>query len=311
MPGQPTERHLHETTVHRRTGEVNGISHYLRDSHDGIIIKSKNLSFLPINRGGYSHRMEKPELVVEGKVDWKGREALKYKHGGTRTSLLILSTFAFEHVATFALAVNLVTYFNRVMHMELAEAANQLTNYMGTAYILSNLAALLADTYIGRFKTVVFAGSLEFLGLALLAVQAHYPKLKPPVCNIFDPASRCEKIDGANAALLFIGLYMLAAGSASVKAALPSHGADQFDEKDPKEARQMSSFFNGLLLAVCVGGAISLTLIVWIQDNRGWDWGFGISSIALFLAVIVFASGLPIYRIQVIQGNSPITEIIQ
>lgn len=68
-------------------------------------------------------------------------------------------------------------------------------------------------------------------------MQVHYTKLKPPVCNIFDSASRCEKIDGANAALLFIGLYMLAAGSASVKAALPSHGADQFDEKDPEEAR--------------------------------------------------------------------------
>lgn len=71
----------------------------------------------------------------------------------------------------------------------------------------------------------------------------------------------------------------------------------------------MSSFFNGILLAVCVGGAVSLTLIVWIQDNRGWDWGFGISSIALFLAVIVFASGLPMHRM--IQGNSTITEIIQ
>ncbi|KAG7959930.1 hypothetical protein I3843_10G093800 [Carya illinoinensis] len=168
---------------------------------------------------------------------------------------------------------------------------------MGTAYILSNLAALLADTYIGRFKTVVFAGSLEFLGLALLALQAHHPK--PPVCKIFDPASRREKIDGANAALLFVGLYMLAAGSASVKAALPSHGADQFDEKDPKEARQMSSFFNGLLLAVCVGGAISLTLIMWIQGNKGWDWGFGISPSPCS------------WLIQVIQGNSPITEIIQ
>ncbi|XP_042944669.1 protein NRT1/ PTR FAMILY 6.3-like [Carya illinoinensis] len=177
-------------------------------------------------------------------------------------------------------------YPGGLMHMELVEAANQLTNYMGTAYILSNLAALLADTYISRFKTVVFVGSLEFLH-----------------CNIFDPASLCEKIDGANAALLFVGLYMVAVGRASVKAGR--------DEKDPKEARQMSSFFNGLLLAVCVGGAISLTLIVWIQDNRGWDWGFGISSISLFLAASVFASGLPIYRIQVIQGNSPIIEIIQ
>ncbi|XP_059436394.1 protein NRT1/ PTR FAMILY 4.5-like [Corylus avellana] len=148
-------------------------------------------------------------------------------------------------------------------------------------------------------------------GFAVLTIQAHYPKLKPPPCNIFDPAARCEKIGGGNSAVLFVALYLLAVGSAGIKAALPSHGADQFDEKDPKEARQMSSFFNCLLLAVCVGGAVSLTLIVWIQDNKGWDWGFLISSIAILLAVIIFLVGLPMYRIQIIQGTSAIISIIQ
>lgn len=73
----------------------------------------------------------------------------------------------------------------------------------------------------------------------------------------------------------------------------------------------MSSFFNCLLLAVCVGGAVSLTLVVWIQDNRGWDWGFGVSTVAIFLAMVIFAAGLPQYRLQVVQGTSAIIEIIQ
>lgn len=146
-------------------------------------------------------------------------------------------------------------------------------------------------------------------GLALLTVQAHYPSLLPPVCNVFKPP--CEKVGGGNAALLFIALYILAAGGAGVKATLPSHGADQFDETDPKETREMSSFFNLLLLALCLGGVISLTLIVWIQDNRGWDWGFGFSTIAMFLGVIVFFSGLPMYRIQAVRGTSALLEIIQ
>lgn len=33
----------------------------------------------------------------------------------------------------------------------------------------------------------------------------------------------------------------------------------------------MSSFFNWLLLALCIGGAISLTLILWVQDNKRWE----------------------------------------
>jgi peptide/histidine transporter 3/4 len=68
-----------------------------------------------------------------------------------------------------------------------------------------------------------------------LTIQAHYPKLKPPPCNIFDPAARCEKIGGGNSAVLFVALYVLAVGSAGIKAALPSHGADQFDEKTQKK----------------------------------------------------------------------------
>ena len=148
-------------------------------------------------------------------------------------------------------------------------------------------------------------------GLSLLAVQAHYPNLKPPNCLIFDPTANCQKVHGGNAALLFVGLYLVAAGTAGIKAALPTHGADQFDEKDPQEARQMSSFFNQLLLALCIGGAFSLTVIVWIQDNKGWDKGFAVGTLAIFLAMIVFAVGLPRYRIHVIRGTSAITEIIQ
>jgi len=103
----------------------------------------------------------------------------------------------------------------------------------------------------------------------------------------------------------------LAFGSAGAKASLPSHGADQFDETDPEEASKMSTFFNTLLLAVCMGGAVSLTFIVWIQINKGWDWGFGIGTIAILLGIIIFAAGLPLYRFRVGQGTNDFVEIIQ
>ncbi|KAL8236085.1 hypothetical protein R6Q59_017166 [Mikania micrantha] len=254
---------------------------------------------------------EEKNVLIEGKVDWKGRPAMKDKHGGMLAALPPLATFAFDNMANLALAVNLVTYFNEVMHYDIAESANHLTNFMGTNYILSIVMACLADAYVGRFRTVLIATFVECVGLALLTVQAHYPKLKPPLCNIFLPTSNCEKVSGRNAVLLFFAIYLLAIGGAGVKAALPSHGADQFDEKDPKEARQMSTFFNGLLLSLAVGGSVSLTCFVWVQDNKGFDRGFGLSLIAMFLGATVFMFGLPWYRIYIIQGSSAITEILQ
>ncbi|XP_057764097.1 protein NRT1/ PTR FAMILY 4.5-like [Salvia miltiorrhiza] len=254
--------------------------------------------------------METAELI-EGKVDWKGRPAQKDKHGGSRTSLLILGAFTFESMATLALAVNLVTYFTGVMHFDVATSANQLTNFMGTSYIVTIAVATLADTYIGRFKAILLVTSIEFLGLGLLALQAHYGGLRPPPCKMFDPTSTCVEVSGGKAVLLFVALYMVGIGSGGLKAALPSHGADQFEDEDEKEAVEKSSFFNWLLLALCVGGAISLTFVVWIQDHKGWDWGFAVSTIALFFAIIVFAVGLPQYRIHVVNGSSALTKIAQ
>ncbi|XP_051128669.1 protein NRT1/ PTR FAMILY 4.6-like isoform X2 [Andrographis paniculata] len=239
--------------------------------------------------------MEKSE-IIEGKVNWKGEAARKGEHGGFQPSVLILGAFAFESMATLAVAVNLMTYFTGVMRFNVADSANQLTNLLGTSYILTILAAFLADAYVGRFRAVIFGASIELLGFGLLSLHAHYSTVKT---------------SGSSAVHLFAALYLVAFGSAGVKAALPSHGADQFDDKDPKEAEQKSSFFNWLLLAVCVGGVVSLTFVVWIQVNRGWDWGFAVSTFAMIFAVIILAAGLPRYRIHVIDGSSALTEIVQ
>lgn len=116
---------------------------------------------------------------------------------------------------------------------------------------------------------------------------------------------------GGDAVLFFVALYLVAMGSGGIKAALPSHGADQFEEDDPKESLQRSTFFNWFLLGLCIGGAISLTFIVWLQDHKGWDIGLGLSTLAMFLGIVALVSGLPLYRIHVVRGSSAITEVIQ
>nr|XP_043621394.1 protein NRT1/ PTR FAMILY 4.6-like [Erigeron canadensis] len=251
------------------------------------------------------------DVLIEGKVDWKGRVAEKNKHGGMRAAFFILATFAFENMATFALSVSFATYFNEIMHYDLPDAANHVTNYLGTNYMLSIVMACLADSYLGRFRTVLIAAFVECVALGLLTFQAHYPDLKPPICNIFIPTSHCEKVSGRNEALLLTTIYLLAVGGAGVKAALPAHGADQFEAKDPKEATQMSTFFNYLLLSLALGALIGFTFFVWVQDNKGFDKGFGLSLIAMFLGAVMFILGLPLYRIYVVQGSSAITDIIQ
>lgn len=146
-------------------------------------------------------------------------------------------------------------------------------------------------------------------GLLLMTLQAHSPKLLPETCKW--PAPTCQRVGGHSETRLYVGLYLVAIGSAGIKAALPAHCADQFDAKHPRERRQMSSFFNWLLLSMCVGGAFSVTVFVWIQNVKGWDRGFGAATGVMGLALIAFVVGMPRYRIFTAQGSSALLEIFR
>jgi len=91
---------------------------------------------------------------------------------------------------------------------------------------------------------------------------------------------------------------------------MPSLGADQFDHEDPSESHQQSSFFNWYTFGISFGGFIGLILIVWLQNDKGWDIGFCVCSILILLGLLVFALGLPFYRNQIPEG-SPLTRILQ
>ena len=143
-------------------------------------------------------------------------------------------------------------------------------------------------------------------------MQAKTQKLKPTPCNPFDPTSAaCEKVRGRDSAFLYISIYLIAVGTAGIKACVPAHGADQFDEEDPKEAKKLSSYFNWLFLSASIGATVSLVLIVWVQSDVGWGWGFGVSLIGIFVGTVIFIIGIPRYRVHAIQKTDPITCILK
>lgn len=142
-------------------------------------------------------------------------------------------------------------------------------------------------------------------------MQAKTETLKPTRCinNPFDPT--CEKVHGRDSAFLYISIYLIAIGTAGIKACVPTHGADQFDEDNPKEAKSLSAYFNWLLLAASIGATVSLILIVWIQTDVGWGWGFGVSLIGMFIGTIIFVIGTPRYRVHAVQKTDPICSVVK
>ncbi|KAI8528476.1 hypothetical protein RHMOL_Rhmol12G0151000 [Rhododendron molle] len=220
----------------------------------------------------------------------------------------VLVVEVLENLAFLANASNLVLYMAEYMHFTPSNAANSVTNFMGTAFLLALLGGFLSDAFFISYLIYLISAVLEFLGLVILTVQAQSPSLKPPPCNAETSTTPCQQVGGSKAAMLFIGLYTVALGVGGIKGSLPVHGAEQFDESTPQGRKQRSTFFNYFVFCLSCGGLIAVTFVVWIEDNKGWQWGFVLCTIAILVSIPIFLAGSCFYRNKIPCG-SPLTTI--
>jgi hypothetical protein len=97
----------------------------------------------------------------EVSVDWRGRPCDHRKHGGMKAAVFVLGIQAFEMMAIAAVGNNLITYVFGEMHFPLSQAANIVTNFIGTVFLLSLLGGFLSDSYLGSFWTMLIFGFVE------------------------------------------------------------------------------------------------------------------------------------------------------
>ncbi|MFQ6637584.1 hypothetical protein Gotur_012761 [Gossypium turneri] len=238
----------------------------------------------------------------EGYVNWRNKPAMRDQHGGMLAASFVL--------AFLANASNLVLYLSKFMHYSPSSSANIVTNFMGTAFLLAVLGGFLSDAFFTTYRLYLTSAAIEFMGLLILTVQAHTPSLKPPICASASTEIQCEKVNRQKAAMLFTGLYLVALGVGGIKGSLPPHGAEQFDDTTPQGRKQRSSFFNYYVFSLSCGALIAVTFVVWIEDNKGWQWGFGVATAAILASIPVFLLGSPIYRTKIPAG-SPITTMFK
>ncbi|XP_027360578.1 protein NRT1/ PTR FAMILY 4.6 [Abrus precatorius] len=243
----------------------------------------------------------------EGYVDWRNKPALRGRHGGMLAASFVLVVEILENLAYLANASNLVLYLKQYMHMSPSKSANNVTNFMGTAFLLALLGGFLSDAFFTTYHVYLISALVEFLGLIVLTIQAREPSLKPPNCEQDTP---CQEVNGGRAAMLFAGLYLVALGVGGIKGSLPAHGGEQFDETTPSGRKQRSTFFNYFVFCLSCGALIAVTFVVWIEDNKGWQWGFAISTISIFLSIPLFLAGSATYRNKTPSG-SPLTTILK
>ncbi|OWM71819.1 hypothetical protein CDL15_Pgr017702 [Punica granatum] len=250
--------------------------------------------------------MSQPDLVPDT-WNYKGRPAKRSKTGGWTSAAMILGCEACERLTTLGIAVNLVTYLTGTMHLGNAASANTVTNFLGTSFMLCLFGGFVADTFLGRYRTIAIFAAVQAIGITILTISTIIPGLRPPKCN---PAtgSPCVPATETQLMVLYLALYIIALGTGGLKSSVSGFGSDQFDESNKFERAQMTTFFNWFFFFINSGSLCAVTVLVYIQDHLGRGWGYGICAGAVAIGLFVFLLGTRRYRFKKLAG-SPLTQI--
>ncbi|KAF7836191.1 protein NRT1/ PTR FAMILY 5.4 [Senna tora] len=209
--------------------------------------------------------------------------------GGWHAAIFIIWVEVAERFAFQGLASNLITYLTTALKEPVTVGVKNVNTWAGVSSLFPLLGGFIADSYLGRFKTILLSSVIYLLGMVLLTLSVSALKHK---------------------ALFFVALYILAIGDGGHKPCVQTFAADQFDEDTPEERDDKSSFFNWWYLGIVFGSTTSVFVVTYLQDNVGWGVGLGVLSVVLGIALVMFLVGMKRYRKERPPG-SPFTSLAQ
>ncbi|XP_078181954.1 protein NRT1/ PTR FAMILY 5.10-like [Carex rostrata] len=244
-----------------------------------------------------------------GFVDFRGRPVRRSSSGGWTAGTFLLGLEVAARFAYYGVSVNLIIYLTGPLGLSNAAAAATANAWSGSASILPLFGASLADSWLGRYRAIALATLLYILGYGMLALSAVLPPLQPSPCHSHEKNIPQCGATSFQLEFFFISLYLVAIAQGFDKPCSLAFGADQFDQNDPEECASRSSFFNWWYFAMSIGITIAVIVLSYIQDNIGWGLVFGIPSVIMILALIIFLLGTSTYRFYVMEKNSPFARL--
>ncbi|XP_023285548.1 solute carrier family 15 member 1-like [Seriola lalandi dorsalis] len=206
-----------------------------------------------------------------------------------------------ERFSYYGMRAVLVLYFKYFLKWDDDFATTIYHTFVALCYLTPILGAIVADSWLGKFKTIVYLSIVYALGQVIMAVSA--------IHDITD-----SNKDGTpdnmtfHVSLSMVGLILIALGTGGIKPCVAAFGGDQFQDHQEK---QRSTFFSIFYLSINAGSLLStvITPVLRAQEcgihtkQKCYSLAFGVPAALMVVALIVFIVGSGMYIKTAPQGN--------
>ncbi|XP_020691857.1 protein NRT1/ PTR FAMILY 5.16 isoform X2 [Dendrobium catenatum] len=251
-------------------------------------------------------------VAMDGVLDYRGRTITKQDSGRWVAASFILVMEMAERVAFNGIMFNLITYMTGPLGESNASAAAAVTVWSGASMMLPILGALVSDSFLSRYRTIIVSAILYVLGLGLLSLSAVLPNRS----NCYSEGEETMSYAACppttlRVTLFYFSLYLVAFAQGGHRPCSQAFGADQFDETDSEESMWRSSFFNWWIFGLSLPMIVSPIILSYVQENVNWGIGFGIPCVLMSASFTVFLMGSRFYRCYTLKEKSSYAQISQ
>ena len=146
--------------------------------------------------------------------------------------------------------------------------------FVASAYFFPIIGGLVADAFLGKYRTILLLSVVYCLGhlcLALMDMPGWFLQAT------LEPRG-----------WLLAGLGLIAVGAGGIKPCVSAHVGDQFSHSN---RHLLERVFGWFYFAINFGSFFSTLLTPWLLEHYGPGWAFGVPGILMALATLVFWLG--------------------
>ncbi|XP_026880188.2 solute carrier family 15 member 2 [Electrophorus electricus] len=162
--------------------------------------------------------------------------------------------------------------------------------FSSLCYFTPLLGALIADSWLGKFRTIIY--------LSVVYVIGHVVKSVGAIPDVGD--------NTLHITLSMLGLGLIAFGTGGIKPCVAAFGGDQFEEEHTEER---TKFFSIFYMSINAGSVLSTIITPILRSDVQCFGGdcyalaFGVPAALMLVALVVFIAGSGMYKKNPREGN--------